>query len=322
MAPETLEQLCQQAQEALAQGRYEEARQLYTQALGIRADLPHIHHGLGTACFLLNDLASAAHHFKEVIHLDPLRASAYINLGAVYNRLGQIDEAIAVLRRGIQLDRTRAEGYYNLGLAYRRKGQLDLAIGAYQEATRLNPRMADAHYNLANLYLEKGNFALAADHYRQVLEIRPGWEKAERGLQQAEAGLRTKAPSSTEVPATGTTEQAAGSAATAPAEPLPPPDPERTVDPQLHGPLLTTLHRATIESEELGRNLLLVLQEEIEPAIKALSACLLYPSISLVELDQCMQRMETAIASLRNAQRGLQSSMEKVRLHGEKLLRS
>src|ERR1700737_1546345 len=130
MEPESVDSLCHRARRAIAQGNIEPARQIYLQALGLKSDSPDVHYGLATVCFLLNDLDSAAYHFKEVTRLDPLRAGAHINLGAVYNRLGQVDEAIQVLRRGIQLDTHRAEGYYNLGLAYRRKKQLELAIQA------------------------------------------------------------------------------------------------------------------------------------------------------------------------------------------------
>src|SRR5207302_8704245 len=189
MVSESVESLCHKARQAVAQGNHEEARQLYLQALGLKADSPDVHYGLATVCFLLNELPNAAYHFKEVTRLDPLRAGAYINLGAVYNRLDQVDEAIQVLRRGIALDTHRAEGYYNLGLAYRRKKQIDLAIQAYQEATRLNPRMPDAHLNLANAFLDKGMYVQALTHYKKSLEIRPNCEKAEQGLAQAEAAL-------------------------------------------------------------------------------------------------------------------------------------
>src|SRR6266568_4373114 len=132
MAKETVESLCQQAQHAITVGDHEMARSCYQQAIGLRSDNPDAHYGMATVCFLLNELPNSAYHFKEVTRLDPLRAGAYINLGAVYNRLDQVDEAIQVLRRGIQLDTHRAEGYYNLGLAYRRKKQIELAIQAYQ----------------------------------------------------------------------------------------------------------------------------------------------------------------------------------------------
>src|SRR5215471_5113440 len=134
MVAESVEVLCMKAREAIAQRNPEKARQLYLQALGIRSDVPDVHYGLATVCFQLKDLHSAAHHFREVTRLDPLRAGAFINLGAVYNLLDQLDEAIAALRRGIQLDSHRGEGYYNLALVYRRKHQPELALQAYREA--------------------------------------------------------------------------------------------------------------------------------------------------------------------------------------------
>jgi tetratricopeptide (TPR) repeat protein len=222
-----------------------------------------------------------------------------------------LDEAIPVLRRAIQLDHTRAEGYYNLGLVYRRKGQADLAIQAYREATRVNPRMADAHFNLANLYFEKGQYGQATNHYRQALETRPNWDKAMSGLEQAEEAhaaavkeiVQSRAPK------------------TAPVA-KPAFDPYRQVDPLVQGGLLSILHKATIESDSQGRHFLQILEDEIEPAIKELSSCLLYPDVSASELDHCVQKFEDAIANMRSAQRHLQSSMERVRTVGEQLLKT
>src|SRR5947209_13068688 len=194
MVAESVEVLCQRAREAMEQRNWEKARQLYLQALRLRSDVPDVHYGLATVCFQLKDLHSAAHHFKEVTRLDPLRAGAFINLGAVYNLLDQLDDAVPMLRRGIQLDSHRGEGYYNLALVYRRKGQPDMAIQAYREALRVNPQMADAHYNLANVYLEKGAYGQASSHYKQALQLRPNWDKAQTGLAEAEAAIRQARP--------------------------------------------------------------------------------------------------------------------------------
>src|SRR5437868_12293804 len=138
MVAESVEVLSQRAREAIEQRDWEKARQMYLQALSVKSDAPDVHYGLATVCFQLKDLTSAAHHFKEVTRLDPLRAGAYINLGAVQNLLQEYDEAVISLRRGLQLDPARVEGYYNLGVVYRHKGQDDLALSAYREALRLN----------------------------------------------------------------------------------------------------------------------------------------------------------------------------------------
>src|SRR5580704_9171009 len=147
MSAVTIEGLFLKARQAIEQRDWTAAKMMYLQALGLKSDLPDVHYGLATVYFQLRELTSAGHHFKEVTRLDPLRAGAYINLGAVLNLLNDHEEAIAALRRGIQLDPQRVEGFYNLGLVYRRKGQSDMAVQSYREAIRINPRMADAHLN-------------------------------------------------------------------------------------------------------------------------------------------------------------------------------
>jgi tetratricopeptide (TPR) repeat protein len=314
-----VESLVQKAQQAVASGENAKAREYYEKALTLRGDLPNVHYGLATVHYLMGDLPNAAQHFKEVTRLDPLRAGAFINLGAVFNKLDRLDDAIAALRRGIQLDLNRPEGYYNLGLVYRRKGQMDLAIQAYREATRVQPRMTDAHYNLANLYLEKGQYNLAITHYEEALEHRPTWEKALSGLDQARAALQEEMRE--EVAETPTSAFAdPDETDEAPTQKIL--DPERLVDPNTHGSILADLHRVTKESEQLGREFVQMLEAEIEPAIKILSNCLLYTNRTSTELDQCVQKVEDALVHMHTAQKRLQISMEKVRGFGEKLVQS
>jgi tetratricopeptide (TPR) repeat protein len=301
MVPGKIEKLCLKARQAIAARDWEKAKQAYLMALGLKSDMPDIHYGLATVYFQLQELTSAAHHFREVTRMDPLRAGAFVNLGAVLNLLGQFDEAITALRRGIQLDPQRVEGYYNLGLVYRRKSQTDLAIQAYREALRLNPRMADAALNLANLFLDKNQPRQAIQHYEQALQIRPGWDKALDGKTHAEDLLRPKTEEEELAEATGTGKQA-------PVGGL-----DRTADPHEHAHLLSALHATSTESENFGRQFQQVLIESVEPAIKELSSCLLYPDGSRIELDACIHRFEAAVERMRSLQQSLQSSMTRLR---------
>jgi len=309
----TIEALCQQARQAIAERNWEKARQVYLQALGQQSESADIHQGLATVCFQLRDLPSAAHHFKEVTRLDPRRPGAHINLGALYNLLDRLDEAIAALRKGIQLDPTRGEGYYNLGLVYKRKGQIDLAIHAYREAIRTNPRLADAHYNLGNLYLEKEQFPQAVECYRQALQIRPDWDKPRQGLEQAREGMNfqdaePEPPEQSEEPQT----------------PVQPPrklDPTRVIDPEHHGTLLSSLHKAAIEADNHGQAFHELAQNQLEPAIKELSSALIAPDSTLSDLDGCLQRFEDAMRSIRSLRDSLLTSIAKVRVLGEELVK-
>ncbi len=312
MVADPFEVLSQRARHALADGNPTLARQLYLQSLGLKTDSPDAHYGLATTCFLLDDLEGAAYHFKEVTRLDPLRAAAYVNLGAVYNRMDQLEQAIQALRRSIQLDARRAEAYYNLGLVYRRKGDAELAIQAYREAVRINPRMTDAHFNLANLLLEMSRFQQAIAHYREALALQPGFEKARAGLTQAEAALQPGGATSTaEMPAPPTAKVLAHAPAGF--------DVNRNLDPIADGNVLAALHRTTIESDSLGREFLKLLEEEVEPAIKELSTTLLYPDKSSHQLGERIQRFEDAMQKMRSMQKNLQGTMKKLRQISDKL---
>ncbi len=302
MMPDKVEKLCLRAQQAIAERDWEKAKQVYLMALGLRSDLPDVHYGLATVYFQLRELTSAAHHFREVTRLDPMRAGAFINLGAVLNLLQQYDEAITALRRGIQLDAQRVEGYYNLGLVHKRKGQIDLAMTAYKEAIRLNPRMADAHLNLANLYMEKELPRLALQHYEEALKVRPNWEKAADGRETALTVISGVGPRPEALPRVA----AAGTPSTAPAENM-----DRLVDPVIHGVFLTSLHQATVVTEEAGRKLATLVGEEIDPVIQELSRALLHHG-SRGELDTCLTKFETAINNMRTTHQALRNLVAKI----------
>lgn len=302
MEPGKIERLCLKARQAIENRDWEKAKQAYLMALGLRSDAPDIHMGLATVYFQLRELTSAAHHFREVTRLDPLRAGAYINLGAVLNLLQELDEAVAALRRGIQLDPQRVEGYYNLGLVYRRRGQLDLAIQAYREAVRLNPRMPDAYLNLANLYVEKQQHRLAIQNYDEALKIRPNWDKVLEARAHAQDLLSGNRPLVTEPVSTG------GQSANA-RSPL---AEDKVVDPNIHAALLTALSTGAEAAEDLGRRFQKVLADEIEFAIKELSSCLLYPNGPISELKACVSRFENALEHVLAAQKNLDAGIARV----------
>jgi len=312
MAPvNQIEKLCQRARQAFAARDWQKAKQVYLQALGLKSDVPDVHYGLATVYFQLRELTSAAHHFKEVTRLDPLRAGAYINLGAVLNLLQQYDDAIVALRRGLQLDSTRVEGYYNLGLVYRRKGEPDQAVTAYKEALRINPRMADTHLNLANIYFDKEQYRLALAHYEQALQLRPGWDKPNEGITQIKA-LTAAALKTAAAAAAPTAPPAA-----APTAPPPTIDPRRTIDPAHHADFLAQLNEATQYAEEGGSVFVQILLKEVEPAIKELSSCLLYSNRSRTELEECINKFETAIEHMRQAQQLIHGRLIQVRKQNE-----
>jgi tetratricopeptide (TPR) repeat protein len=302
MVPGKIEKLLLKAKQAIAARDWEKAKQAYLMALGLKSDVPDIHYGLATVYFQLQEFTSAAHHFKEVTRLDPLRAGAYVNLGAIHNLLNQYDEAIAALRRGIQIDPQRVEGYYNLGLVYRHKGQIELAIQAYREAVRINPRMADAHLNLANLLLDKNQLRQAAEHYDHGLAIRPGWDKALDGKAHVEALLHPPAEEETVQAVVRTAKHDVN-------------DLNRILDPMNDAEMLTWVHSISSETETFGKQIEELLLQEVEPAIKELGVTLLSPDGSRIALHNSVGRFEGVVDRLRALQQALQASMKRLEHH-------
>lgn len=279
-------------------------------------EAPNVHHGLATCCFLLSDLNGAVYHFQEVLRQDPTRLGAAINLGAVYNQMGRPDDALNVLRQAIKQDPKRAEAYYNMGLAYRLKGQVELAIQSYKEALHHDAKMMDAHFNLGNLLQELGRTSQAVRCYQQALELRPDFEPAIHGMQAAQQALQTQRHPKT--PAMGVNMPAGSSAVNRPLKPAI--DPHQPLDPNIDGNNLAVLHRSTISSENSAREMLHVIEADLEPAIHDLSSRLLDSKADRRELMDYLEKFEIAMNKTRAVQRSWQQTMQQIRESTEKLM--
>ena len=71
----------------------------------------------------LNDMTQAENRFKKIIKINPLRVDAYYNLGLLYNKKGQFDQAKQVLKKGNSLDMESLNIRYALAAAYKNTGE-------------------------------------------------------------------------------------------------------------------------------------------------------------------------------------------------------
>jgi Flp pilus assembly protein TadD len=134
-------------------------------------------------------------------------ATGYINLGSIYIKTGEYDNAIIALKQAIALgqsdatpyndigyayimkkDYKKAEAYIlgslskdsaypfayiNLGLLREKEGNLKAAEKQYLLAINLNPNIPQAHNNLAGLYEISGKRSLAIKEYQKAIELDP-----------------------------------------------------------------------------------------------------------------------------------------------------
>src|SRR5260370_36673186 len=190
----SFEDLCQTGRDPLRAGRLNDAMAACEEARQINDVDADVHEGLATVHYMLQAFEPAVKHFERVTRLDPRRGASWINLGAVYNRMGNYHKAAEVLRRAVQIEKKSSVGFYNLGIAYKQLKQWTLAIPAYREAIRLEPRMPDAYLHLCTVYSQMNNFGHAVAHFKKPLAIQPPLDPPLPGLQNAQAAPRPPAP--------------------------------------------------------------------------------------------------------------------------------
>ena len=146
---------------------------------------------LGMASFFQKKLEPARECFERLTQLNPAHTKAWVNLGAILNRMGEHKKATDVLRRALQRDRKCAEAYYNMAIAHRALQMNTMAISAYKEAVKLEPKMVDAHINLGNIYMDMKNVGLAVKCFQTALRHEPTSAKAKRCLETAQSTQKT-----------------------------------------------------------------------------------------------------------------------------------
>ena len=78
-------------------------------------------------------------HFPSAVAAQ--NASAYVNLGFSYYKLGKYDDAVEQFEKALALDKDLQNVYGLLGSAFFQMGDMDKAIEAYKKQIELTPRL-------------------------------------------------------------------------------------------------------------------------------------------------------------------------------------
>jgi arylsulfatase A-like enzyme/Tfp pilus assembly protein PilF len=134
---------------AIAAQKYEEARELCSQLLAERDDIPFLHNLAGTAAAATGRLQEAIDHYRDYLQLRPQDHEALNNLASVLSRQGNLEEAIRQWQEALRLKPDYFKAHYNLAGAFYKKGELQLAVKHWNEAVRTQPDAAEVLNNLA-----------------------------------------------------------------------------------------------------------------------------------------------------------------------------
>ena len=109
------------------------------------------------------ELQRAEASFQQVIALDPQAAGAYANLGVIYMRRKQWNQALRMLRKAERLAPKVAGIRLNIGLAYYRQNDFRNAISPFESVVRDQPDSAQARYLLGLCYFFIQRWGAAVD---------------------------------------------------------------------------------------------------------------------------------------------------------------
>jgi tetratricopeptide (TPR) repeat protein len=120
---------------------------------------------------------------KELTARDPLLSGPWVNLGGVYEALGDNDAAQHAYKKAIDANPSNCAAYVDLGVLSRRAGDFLSAEANYLACTQRVPNFREAYLNLGilyELYLGRFDDALKAYQTYQTLSDSPdmrvaGW---------------------------------------------------------------------------------------------------------------------------------------------------
>ena len=101
--------------------------------------------------------------YRRAISLNPENADAHVNLGRLFQVLGDLKRAKRHYERALAAVAAHQLAFYNLGTVFDELDELDSALDYYRRA----PNVPDAHYNQARIFEMRGDQLAFARHMRE-----------------------------------------------------------------------------------------------------------------------------------------------------------
>ncbi|HYA97166.1 MAG TPA: tetratricopeptide repeat protein, partial [Methylomirabilota bacterium] len=179
-----LNDLLNQAREAIARKDFEAALAPLQRVIAEQPDFAYAHFQLGYAFTGLKRWDDAKREYSRAAELDPRMAEAYLNLGMLL--LGrERGAAVAPLRKAVELLPSQSRPRLLLGVALEETDDLAGAIDALKGAATLDPQDFDIRAELGAVFLRAQRCPEAEVEFRAALSLQPDSPAARLGLANA-----------------------------------------------------------------------------------------------------------------------------------------
>jgi len=163
-----------------AEGRYDQAVQQFREAIDPRDDDPRIHLGLGIYDQRHGHAQEAVEEFQAALRLSSdgaVRADAFSNLGSAYRQLRDYARAKESFAEALRLDPNKPSALVGMGLLFQKSGDLEQAIAQYSHAMSVQPT-AVGYVLLARALEQAGRGKEAAAAIEQARKLTGDFDQA------------------------------------------------------------------------------------------------------------------------------------------------
>ena len=170
--PSAVEQLLNQANEAFAAQKFNDAAGLFEEALRAEPQNTAALIGLGYARQRENKLDEAVAALKKCLAIEPDNELAAFHLGVTHFKQQKWQDAMASFEKGLVKNARNARARHYLGIISTKLNLPDRAEREFKTALAIDPAYGEAHFNLAVLYAtwDPPRWEQASSEYQEALK--------------------------------------------------------------------------------------------------------------------------------------------------------
>ena len=151
---------------------FQKAVTYYTKAIELNPETAEAYVNRGAAYESMDDLDRALEDFNKSLALEP-KSEGYNNRANVYFKRRDYDQAVQDYSKALELGSGNVGAHIYRGHALKNMGLYDNAIRDYSEALSLAPDNADAYTSIGIIHSLRGDHNNAIRNYDQALELNP-----------------------------------------------------------------------------------------------------------------------------------------------------
>jgi tetratricopeptide (TPR) repeat protein len=127
--------------------------------------------------------------FEKAIAINPKLTPAYLGIGQIQKKRGNLDKAEQAYHSAVQIEPTNFDAQYNHGLVLQLLNRIAEAVRAYLRALAIKPEDFDSNLNLATAYLQLGEPGPALAYAQRAVRLKGNSGAARVNLGAIYAGL-------------------------------------------------------------------------------------------------------------------------------------